>query len=118
AELRSNTITRVFLSADQSNQMMVRMVGPILGISALVILLTTALSLRSGRKPFDGTYGVLGGAVCPQCQLPYALQWLAPRLITRRLQRCPHCAKWAWVDRAKPAELAAAEARWRGQDIQ
>ncbi len=114
--LESNSLTRVFLTAEESRQMLVRTVGPILGVSALIILLMGALSLRVSSKPFDGSYGLLGGAVCPQCQLPYALHWLAPRLITRRLQRCPHCGKWAWVGRAKPAELAAAEARWRGQD--
>jgi len=31
-----------------------------------------------------------------------------------RLQRCPHCGSWALVRRAQPQDLAAAEARWRG----
>lgn len=117
-QLQSNQLTRVLLSAEESRQMLVRTVGPILGITLLISLLIGALSLRVSSKPFDGSYGLLGGAVCPQCQLPYALHWLAPRLITRRLQRCPHCGKWAWVGRAKPADLATAEARWRGQDQQ
>jgi hypothetical protein len=33
-------------------------------------------------------------------------------LLVGKLQRCPHCGKWAIVRRASPPELEAAEARW------
>ena len=41
---------------------------------------------------------------------------LAPNLLVGKLERCPHCGKWAIVPRAAPADLVAAEARLRADN--
>ncbi|MCW5875317.1 MAG: hypothetical protein KIS85_00415 [Anaerolineales bacterium] len=114
-QLESNQLTRVLITDEESNQMLFRILGPILGISLVIILGMGLISMRASRKPFDGKYSMLGGAVCPNCQLPFALNLMAPRLLLRRWQRCPHCGKWVVVGRASQPDLAAAEARWRGE---
>ena len=57
-------------------------------------------------------YGVAGGAVCPRCTFPYSRNMLAPNLLVGKLQRCPHCGKWAIVPRASQTALDSAEQRW------
>lgn len=63
-----------------------------------------------------GQYGVVGGAVCPRCKLPYSRRVLSPNLLIGKLERCPHCGKIAIVRRASLADLEAAEARLPAQD--
>ena len=38
---------------------------------------------------------------------------LAPNLLAGKLERCPHCGKWAIVPRAAPQVLQEAEDRLR-----
>lgn len=117
AELRSNELVRVFLTKEASGRAVVDLIIPLLGGVAAVVALMIATSLLMGRKSrFTGSYGMLGGAVCANCGLPFGLSFLAPRLLVGRLQRCPHCRVWALVRRAQPADLAAAEARWHGTE--
>lgn len=116
-ELRSNEITRIFLSAEESRGKMVELVLPILGIVALLMLLTTVVpALLTRKKPERGKYGISGGGVCPNCSLPFPLKFLGFNMGARRFDRCPHCGKWVMVRRAKKDELAEAEARWAAQD--
>ncbi len=115
SQLQSNEVVRVFLTKAESDRAVVGFVVPLLaGIAVLVVVGVLFMVLTGRRASFNGSYGILGGTVCPKCGLPYSLQFLAPRFGFSRLQRCPHCGKWALVHRAKPEELAAAEARWRG----
>ena len=37
---------------------------------------------------------------------------MGPNLLVGKLERCPHCGKWAIAGRASPAQLEAAEARY------
>ena len=56
---------------------------------------------------------VAGGAVCPRGKMPYSRHTLSPNIVVGKLERCPHCGKWAIVRRATPTELAEAEERLR-----
>jgi hypothetical protein len=115
AELSSNEIVSVFLTKDEAGQQTFGLIVPVaIGIIALMAIMAVVSTLIGSRTVFKGTYGMLGGTVCPRCTLPYSLSIWAPRLVIARVQRCPHCGKWALVRRAAPAELAAAEERWRG----
>jgi len=114
-ELRSNEVMRVFLTKAETGQQVMGLIVPLLAglaaIMAIVVLVTVVFGSKAG---FSGGYGMLGGTVCPRCGLPYALSFWAPRLVFGRLQRCPHCGRWALARRARPEDLAAAETRWRG----
>ena len=111
--LASNTITREFLTAEDARQATGSLLIPILGLVVILFVASALLPALLGRggnyKP--GVYGRAGGAVCPRCQKPYSRHTLAPNLVAGKLERCPHCGKWAIVRRASQAELEAAEAR-------
>lgn len=116
-ELRSNEITRIFLSPEETRGKMVQLVLPLLGIVLGLTLLTTVLpAVLIRKKPERGKYGISGGAVCPKCELPFPLRFFSFNMGAKKFDRCPHCGKWVMVRRAKKDELAAAEARWAGQD--
>jgi hypothetical protein len=106
--------TRQFLSADEAKSSTMKIVIPLLiivGIATLVGVLAPVLMMR-GKEFKPGNYGAAGGAVCPRCTFPYSRHVLAPNLLVGKLQRCPHCGKWAIVARASQSNLAAAEDRW------
>lgn len=116
-ELRSNEITRVFLSPEETRGKVVQLVLPLLGIVLGLIVFTTVLpALLIRKKPERGKYGLSGGAVCPHCELPFPLRFLSFNMGAKKFDRCPHCGKWVMVRRAKKDELEAAEARWAGED--
>lgn len=105
---------RQFLSADEAKSSTMKIIVPILvivGIATLVGALAPALLMR-GKEFSPGKYGAAGGAVCPRCTFPYSRNILAPNLLVGKLQRCPHCGKWAIVPRASQTNLQEAEERW------
>ncbi|MFC1996258.1 Ig-like domain-containing protein [Chloroflexota bacterium] len=105
---------RQFLSADDAKSSTMKIIVPILiivGLATLVGALAPALMMR-GKEFKPGSYGAAGGAVCPRCTFPYSRNMLAPNLLVGKLQRCPHCGKWAIVARASQQNLNAAEERW------
>lgn len=115
--LRSNEIRRVFLSPEEARSNTIRLVLPVLGILLGVTLAASVLpAVLSRGKPERGKYGLSGGAVCPQCALPFPLRFFSFNMGARKLERCPHCGKWSLVRRASKEDLAAAEARWAGED--
>jgi len=104
-----------FVSADASASAALKIAVPIL-VGALVLALVSSIvpALSRKRKPFElGSYGVAGGAVCPRCGMPYSRSAFGPNLVVGKLERCPHCGKWAIVPRASKARLQEAEARYR-----
>ncbi len=109
----SQAIQREFLSADAAWESISRIIGPllfiVLAVTAVSVVLPALLGRRRVHKP--GQYGIAGGAICPRCQNPYARRIWSLNLVAGKLERCPHCGKWAVVRRADPASLAAAEAR-------
>jgi hypothetical protein len=89
----------------------------LVAIGVLTVFGTLAPVLLGRKKAFKlGEYSLMGGAVCPRCQFPYSRNLLAPSLLVGKLQRCPHCGKWAVVPRASQAALNAAEARFQAKD--
>ncbi len=116
-ELRSNEITRVFLTKDESRTAALGLILPMLGIVLIVMFAVAVVPALFGRKEKVGDYGILGGTVCPNCGLSFSLKMMSINWIGGKFQRCPHCGKWSVVRRAAPETLAAAEARWRGDDL-
>ena len=114
--LKSNEFVRNFISSEEGWGTTVKIVVPLL-IAVAVFSLVGALLpafFRRRRGVFQvGEYGAAGGAICPRCELPYTRHFISPNLIFGKLERCPHCMKLALVARATPAELEAAEARWK-----
>ena len=105
---------RQFLSAEQARSSTMKIIVPLLlvvGVISLVGILGPALMGR-GKEFKLGQYGAAGGAVCPRCEFPYSRSMMAPNLVVGKLQRCPHCGKWAIVPRASQVMLEAAEQRW------
>ena len=109
----SNTITRHFLSAEEARAETRGLVMPLLVIVGVIALLGVGLPLVFGRnkKHKPGVYGPAGGAVCKRCAMPFSRSMLAPNLLLGKLERCPHCGKWAIVPRASAQALAEAEER-------
>jgi len=101
-----------FVSADVGWQAAGEIAVPlVIGLALIALLGTLGTSLLGRRRSFQvGVYGWVGGAVCPRCRLPYSRGVLSPNLLAGKLERCPHCGKWALAALASTAELAAAEA--------
>ncbi len=116
-ELRSNEIRVEFLTAEQSQQS----VGKIL-IPVAVIVLGSMLFSLVGPYILGGgklttlplgeqrDYGLMGGAICPKCHRPFKIRTLALNIVTHKLDRCPYCGKWGIHLRRSLNELRAAEA--------
>lgn len=105
---------RQFLSADEARSSTMKIIVPLLlvvGVISLVGILGPVLMGR-GKEFKPGQYGAAGGAICPRCEFPYSRSMMAPNLVIGKLQRCPHCGKWAIVPRASQTALEAAEQRW------
>lgn len=114
-ELSSAVRTLMFISAEEGWRAAMGIAVPmVVGVIVLILAasLGTMLIGRSRGAPRVGEYGMAGGAVCPRCELPYRRHFISPNMLVGKLERCPHCGKWAVVRRAKAVELAAAEARW------
>lgn len=113
-QLSSVTFTYQFLSSEQAKSVTTKLVVPILvivGLLSLVAIIGPALLGKRKGAFRIGEYGAAGGAICPRCTFPYSRHFLSPNLLVGKLERCPHCGKWALVSRASPSDLEAAEAR-------
>ncbi len=114
-EKRANERRLEFVSAEESWRSAAQIVLPLLGlvVVAVVVGVVGPLVLGRGRPGVrPGEYGAAGGAVCPRCGLPFARHLLGLNLLVGKLERCPHCGKWAVVARASAEALRQAEARW------
>lgn len=113
-QIKGPEFTRVFLSDEEASQATRTFVMPLLIGFGVVALLSIALPLVFSRKNKYQLkqYGIAGGAVCSRCNLPFSRSLLAPNMLFGKLERCPHCGKWAIVQRATPQELEAAENRY------
>jgi len=115
--IESNEIVRNFLSAEEAGAETQKIVVPILLVAGVVVLLGIGgpLLLGRGKEHKPGVYGAAGGAVCKRCGMPFKRSILAPNMLVGKLERCPHCGKWAIVPRASTADLETAEARLAGE---
>jgi hypothetical protein len=84
----------------------------VVGLSIAGVLFPLLLRKRGGQFQI-GEYGAAGGTVCRKCDLPFSRNVLSPNLVFGKLERCPHCGKWAILSRANTSELEAAEERLR-----
>ena len=115
--IKSNAIHVEFVTAEAGWQVVQRIMLPMFAVVGVIILLVIVGPLvgdgkgkRRGEPGAPRRYGLAGGAICPKCGRPFALSFLSLNLITRKLERCPHCGKWSLVARAAREALAAAEA--------
>ena len=116
SEVHSNEFIRFFLSGEDAMGntlgVLIPLLAVIIGISVIGVVAPMLFGKKGKQRPI-GEYGTAGGAVCPRCQLPYSRHFLGINLGLGKLERCPHCGKWAIVRRATPNELVEAEARLR-----
>ena len=117
-EVHATEFSRTFLSADKAWSNVEDMILPILVIVGLATLLGVLVPVILSRKKTytPGVYGVAGGAICPRCNFPYSRNAMSPNLVLGKLERCPHCGKWAIVPRASAAALKAAEERYAAEN--
>jgi len=120
--LHSNEIRARFITAGEARQKTFDIVMPIFGVVFGAILLSLVIPLAMGWcKPGEtgshpsGEYGLLGGAICPNCRQPFGLHLWGLNMIAGKLDRCPHCGRWSVVRRAGKEELAAADGA-KGQE--
>ncbi len=111
--LSSNSYQREFLNSEEAWGAASGLVGPLILIVLGITVASTMIPILLGRKRTHkpGIYGAAGGAICPRCSFPYSRNFLSPNLVVGKLERCPHCGKWAIVRQATPDKLEAAEAR-------
>ncbi len=112
--LESASVTRNFVDPGSSWEAAGRFVLPLLAIVLLAVLLPAAVAMVQERRHptppgAPRKYGMAGGAICPRCGRPYGRHFWAPNLVAGKLDRCPHCGKWAIVGRQSAAALRAAE---------
>ncbi len=116
--LRSNTVTKVFLSSDQAWSETQDVIVPLLvGVGALTLIGIGAPFLLGRKKEhIPGKYGPAGGAICSRCNLPFSRSFLAPNLMIGKLVRCPHCGKISILPAASSSRLQEAETRLAGEE--
>jgi DNA-directed RNA polymerase subunit RPC12/RpoP len=119
-EIRSASRTLEFVSAEAGWQTVGKIVLPILGVVLAIALLGTAGPMLFGRRTVFrlGEYGAARGAVCSRCGMPFSRHILSLNMVLGKLERCPHCGKWAIVTSASAAALHQAEARWQADSQQ
>lgn len=113
-QLKSQTISALFVSKKEGYSAVLKMVVPILAVvfGALAIgAITTMINVRKGKKLPAGaprSYS-FGGGICPKCKRPFGFQLLSLNMIGGKLTPCPYCGKWSFVKRASMSDLHAAE---------
>lgn len=105
-----------FLSAAQQNSSMGKILIPLFGGVALVMLIMVAAQAiglrRNPGRLAPGTtrhYGIKGGTICPRCGRPFPIHFWSLNLPGAHLDRCDYCGRFGLVTRRSPAELQAAE---------
>jgi hypothetical protein len=106
-----------FVSADQQSSAMGKMIFPILGAVAVLLVVMMAFQLVIFRSKKHAPiplgeprkYGISGGAICPRCGRPFAIHWYAMNLFGK-LDRCDHCGRWGIFHQKPLSVLRAAEA--------
>ena len=113
-QLKSQTISALFVSKEEGSTAALKMVVPILAVVFGAIAISAVISIinvRKGKKlPAGATRSyTFGGGICPKCKRPFGFQLLSLNMIGGKLTPCPHCGKWSIVRRASVSDLHAAE---------
>ncbi len=106
-----------FVTAEVERDAVFSFVRPLLlGVGGVLVIVVLAQLLFFRKKKLSpvapGTprnYGIRGGAICPRCNRPFAVNFLTMNLLTRVYARCSNCGKWGLVKFASREELTAAE---------
>lgn len=111
-EIRSNRITREFVSPSASGNYLIWIIVPLLILSLGGRWVSSWIANRGRKKTGKPVIsGPLGGTICVQCKRPFAIHLWSFRVVAFRIDRCPHCGKWQRANRMPEALLeAAAEA--------
>ena len=116
-EISSNEIKVLFVPAEEGGKLVLTIIVPLfavifglMALSYLVPIITKRGKRNEIPRGQPRTYGLAGGTICPRCKRPYSLNFLAPNLLLGKLDHCPHCGKWALVQRQPQDLLRAAEA--------
>lgn len=120
-QLQSNTLTIQFVTASRGMQRGLGFIIPlvIVLIAAVLVSLGIPMFFSRGKKlqtPLgqERKYGASGGAICPRCQRPFTLHFLALNFGPgTKLERCPYCGRIGLVRRRSLPDLRAAEAAER-----
>jgi hypothetical protein len=106
----------VFVSAEEEQQAMAKIIVPLFSGMAVVVAIGVGLQMLSlKRKNIDiplgsnRTYGVFGGGICPRCGRPFSLHIWGLNMLTGKLDRCDFCGKWSIQRRHSIEALRAAE---------
>lgn len=104
-EFESNRIRGKVLTAEEANGDTGLILGIIFGTvivgGVISWVITTIVSKRTEKGDyFDADhlphgFNLRGGTICPKCGEAYAYHLLSGNLLTHKLDRCPHCGKYA-----------------------
>ncbi|MBN2048380.1 MAG: hypothetical protein JW750_11095 [Anaerolineaceae bacterium] len=125
--LESNEIRADFLTKEESNQMMVKVIGAIVGglvvFTGLSVLITTLLTRKNGKLGNQGYedelpvgYRFRGGGICRHCGKPFSFHMWGANLLTHKFDRCPHCGKWSMLRHASEMDLKEAFRKMKAAD--
>jgi hypothetical protein len=116
-ELTSNEIRVTFVTAEEGSEAALRLIIPllavILGLMTFSYLIPMVMNRGKGKAVPLGqprNYGLTGDTICPKCNRPFSMNFIAPNLLLGKLDRCPHCGKWSLVRRISLDKLRRAEA--------
>jgi len=113
-QIKSQTISARFVTAQEGLQAGLRIAVPILVIVFGAMLVATLVPILTGRRVKDLPAGTprsytLGGAVCPKCGRPFAFHLFGMNLLGHKFDRCPYCGRWSLVGYASLERLRSAE---------
>lgn len=113
-ELQGRSITTEFVTAEEGTQAAMRIVIPLLVVIVGLMVFSYVIPslFRRGKTTPLGAqrnYGITGGAICPKCQRPFVINFVAFNVLVGKLDRCPHCGKWSIVHRTPIEMLRTAE---------
>jgi hypothetical protein len=116
-EIDSNKIQSQFVPASASTSTVVRIVVPVVGLMLLMGVVSVFLPIMLNKRKMAAlpmgasrNYGIGGGAICPKCGRPFPLRLWWLNVGFRKIDRCPFCGKWSFVQPRSVTDLRAAEA--------
>jgi hypothetical protein len=116
-DFNSNTIQAEFVPASSATGFIVKLVGPILGVVALLVLISVGIPMLRNRGKISSVpagaqrkYGIGGGTICPNCGRPFPLKLWWINLGFNKIDRCPNCGRFGFFRPRSLTELRAAEA--------